>query len=621
MEKQDLLDILDSLDLQLSMGKIDQPTYQTLQQKWMRKLQALEVGAAVSVTDQLSQPISGPLPGRRVASSSPAQSQSMVIEVLACPRCGAPAEDNNGALDLTKLIHCLFCDTVYTLSQGQDNAQKLKQELKVWLDQMIVGSGYGTSGTVDVNVRRFIFNDSLYPSLKKDIDRRLEAFENVPEAPLVQLKETTGFRDYQPNPLLDAIAQGDNQWVKTLSTRVSAQQLQDFAVMQDDKLKLKQLQLRIQSLIYYANIAHHLATSTIASYQLVRQNVMALQKDCQESVREIVDEHYRSYILALDARMGGDVLLLDVLISALDKGRGVAPEAALAQLDRAISQLEKAQQQAHTCTYNPLYTVPLQQGIQKDILTAHIFQAILKCYEIVAYMHPEEFGAFYERLMQYIYCLARIQSADHLYWLLISVGRVMAARAGDAPLPVLMDWNWLDPALESNRHKPSFGISGETAQVIRPHYHPYWVARLNYTEVGGFIDKKGMVREGLILVDATCIDMPLVMHMLSNDPSLPVISAGIHNFNFLEKQVVSLPALLTRDMAEKAMKAYTNQHESLLKMATFKTIGVVYLPAASVRYTSKIKYRNIMLGRLPVVNQDINNILMQTQQFQQDYGV
>lgn len=130
-----------------------------------------------------------------------------------------------------------------------------------------------------------------------------------------------------------------------------------------------------------------------------------------------------------------------------------------------------------------------------------------------------------------------------------------------------------------------------------------------------------MVREGLILVDATCIDMPLVMHLLSNDPCLPVISAGIHNFNFLEKQVVSLPALLTRDMAERAMKAYTNQHEALLKATIFKTIGVVYLPAASVRYSAKNKYRDITLARLPVVNQDINNILRQTQQFQQDYAV
>jgi hypothetical protein len=88
------------------------------------------------------------------------------MEVLACPKCGASAEHNNGALDLTQPIRCLFCDTVYTLHQGQDTTQKLKQELKAWLDQMIVSNGHAGFGSIDVNVRRLIFSDSL--SLAKE---------------------------------------------------------------------------------------------------------------------------------------------------------------------------------------------------------------------------------------------------------------------------------------------------------------------------------------------------------------------------------------------------------------------------------------------------------------------
>jgi hypothetical protein len=457
----------------------------------------------------------------------------------------------------------------------------------------------------------------LYPSLKKDIDRRLEAFENVLEIPLIQVKETVSFSGYQRDPLLAAIAQGDNQWLKTLSTRVSAEQLWDFAVLPDDRLKLKQLQLRIQSLIYYANIAHHLTTPSLASYQVVRQNIIALQKDYQETAQDITDEHYHSYILALDARMSGDLLLLDLLISTLLEGRSVAPEAALAQLDRALAQLEKARHQANASPYNPLYTVPLQQGLQKDILTTHIFRAIIKCYEVVTRTQPEEFKAFYERLMLYIHSLTRIQSAEHLHWLLISVGRVLTAQAGDAPLPVLADWSWLKFAVENNCHKSIFGMGGERSQVMRQHYQPYWVASLSYAEVGGLIDKKGIMREGLLLVDATSVDTPLVMHLLVNDPSLPVIWTGTQAVNFLDKQVISLPALLTCDMAERAMRAYTSQYETQLKATTFKMIGVVYLPAASVRYTAKNRYREIILSRLNIVNQNLNDLLTQTQQFQQ----
>src|SRR2546426_12282623 len=99
---------------------------------------------------------------------SEGQQQATTIQALACPKCGAPAEIHDMAQGLAKPIQCLFCGTVYTLHQGQDNAQKLKQELKAWLDQLIGESGYGGSG-IDVNARRFIFSESLYPSLKKDI--------------------------------------------------------------------------------------------------------------------------------------------------------------------------------------------------------------------------------------------------------------------------------------------------------------------------------------------------------------------------------------------------------------------------------------------------------------------
>ncbi len=599
------------------MGKIDQLTYDTLRQKW---LQMLENQPDAGASNNLAQaPITAPL--ARISPPSPQeQYQPVTVEVLACPRCGAPANIDNLPQDLSQPMQCLFCDTVYTLHQGQDNTRKLKQELKAWLDQMIVGNGYA-GNSIDINARRFIFSESLYPTLKKDIDRRIEIFENVAEASIVQVKETLALPGYQPDPRLIALARGDNQWLKTLSTRVSAQQLQDFAIAPDDKRKLKQLQLRILNLIYYANIAQHLATPGVTSYHVVRQNVVALQKACQESIEDIADEHYSAYLTTLDTRMSGNILLLDQLIAALGREQNVAPEAMLVQVDQAINQLEKARQQALACAYNPLYTVPLQLGIQKDIVSARIFQAIVRCYEVVTRTQSEEFGAFYEQLIKYIYSLTRIETADHLLWLLTSIGRVLMARAGDAPIPMLMDWSWLQAAVENHRRSSTFGLSSETGQVMRQHFHPYWAAKLHYTEVNGILDKKGTMREGLLLVDATSPNEPLVVPLLSNTPALAALQAALHNFNFLDKQVVSLPALLTNAMAERTMKAYTNQHQAELKVATVRTIGVIYLPAAAIQYTSKKGSRKLSVSWLNVVNQNLDTILAQTQQFLQKYGV
>ncbi len=617
MEKQDILDILDSLDLQISMGKIDQATYNDLRQKWVQKLQMVEAGVTGSLAGSSGRSTSGQFAG--FSSSAPPQTPS--IEVLACPMCAAPAE-LSGIQDITRPIECPHCCTVYTLRQSQDNAQQLKQELKTWLDQMIVGSGFNGSGgasSIDANARRFIFTESLYPALKKDIDRHLEDLEYAPEAPMVQLKALAGFHEYQPSQQLLAIGRGENQWLKTLTTRVSAQQLQDFAVTQDDKLKMLQLQFRVMSLIYYANIANHLTTSTVASYQAIHQNLLALQKDYREHAQNVVDEGYRSYIMALDARITGSMLLLDLLVATFGNERGVAPEATLAQLDRAIEQLTQSEQQSFTCTYNPLYTVPLQQGIQKDLMAARVFQAIVKCYEIVTRLQPVDFTAFYEDLMGYISALGSNQSINQLLGLIQSIHRLLAARVGDEPIPLLMDWSWLEGAVESNRYKPTFGAA-ETVGTVAYHFHPYWVATLNYAEKSGIIFKSGTEREALILVDATTVQTLIVGHILVNDPILPVIQQATQTFNFLDKRLMALPALLSQDMAEKTMKSYANQHARELGATIVKMIGLIYLPVAFVRYAGKNGNREMVLGRLNFVNKSLTGALTQTQQFLQKYG-
>ena len=613
MERQGILEILDSLDIQISMGKIDQSTYDGLRQKWLERLQALDGGDAVHSSSQFSAPLNTPLSGQLSAPSAP------IVEVLACPKCAAPAEIDTATQDLTKPLKCPHCDTVYTFRQSQDNAQKLKQELKAWLDQMIVGSGFGNSNAIDVNARRFIFSETIYPALKKDTDRQLESVEYAPEAPMVQLKLTTSFQEYWPNPLLVSVGQGKNDWLKTLTTRVSAQQLQDFAVTPGDKEKMKSLHFRVLSLIYYANVAYQLANPSVSAYQVVRQNLQALQKAYQTHTQDITDDSYRSYILALDSRITGVMLLLDILIAALEKGRGVAPEAALAQLDRAIASLSKAEQQSMACTYNPLYTVPLQQGVQKDIMVAQIFRAIVKCYEVVTRSQSIDFGPFYESLMDYIRTLTRIQSPNQVFGLLQSISVLLAARSGDEPVRVLADWSWLEALVEGNRLKPTFGAAETVGTVIR-HYHPYWVATLNYAEKSGIIFKSGTGREALILLDATAVGTPLVKHILVNDPNLPTLQTGINNFNLLDKQTMAIPALLSQDIAFSAMKAYANQNSSQLGATIVKMIGLIYLPVAFVRYVGKNGNRDILISRLNLVNQDLTNLLMQTDKFLRQYG-
>jgi len=116
-------------------------------------------------------------------------------------------------------------------------------------------------------------------------------------------------------------------------------------------------------------------------------------------------------------------------------------------------------------------------------------------------------------------------------------------------------------------------------------------------------------------VDATSAEPFVVTPVVESDLALPVIRVGLQSFQLLDKQIVSLPAILTLDMAERAMKSYVRTHEAELKILATHMIGVLYLPVASVCYTVKNKQRNVILGHLNGINQHREHALEQTQAF------
>src|ERR1700737_3949099 len=106
MDKQEIHTILNSLDIQVSMGRIDQPTYDTLKQKWQQQLLQAEKGTPM--------PITPPVEPAKEPAAMPASRQP-IAGVLAFPKCARPAQISKPAQDLSLPLRCPFCDTVYTL--------------------------------------------------------------------------------------------------------------------------------------------------------------------------------------------------------------------------------------------------------------------------------------------------------------------------------------------------------------------------------------------------------------------------------------------------------------------------------------------------------------------------
>src|ERR1019366_2959241 len=104
VDKQDIQTILDTLDVQVSMGRIDQATYDTLKQKWLQQLQEIEAKAAhetlnigTSNSDNVKEEENDdilPVIEKNIVPATPEPSPEeparYTIEVLSCPKCGAP---------------------------------------------------------------------------------------------------------------------------------------------------------------------------------------------------------------------------------------------------------------------------------------------------------------------------------------------------------------------------------------------------------------------------------------------------------------------------------------------------------------------------------------------------
>jgi hypothetical protein len=193
-------------------------------------------------------------------------------------------------------------------------------------------------------------------------------------------------------------------------------------------------------------------------------------------------------------------------------------------------------------------------------MALQIVFAVLKCYEVILHTKEEEFRAFFDSTIRYIYALTPVQSFSQLSELVDALQRLLAAHTGEVPLPVINEWSWLQPAIEENKRKSMFAPP-ETVGAVARHLHPYWIATLNYAETRGKIFKSGSERLAFILADATSVNTPVVGYLLANDPLLPVIEQGVRNFNLLDTHLMVSLAPVSRERAN-SMRTCTQLNQA-----------------------------------------------------------
>jgi hypothetical protein len=73
--------------------------------------------------------------------------------------------------------------------------------------------------------------------------------------------------------------------------------------------------------------------------------------------------------------------------------------------------------------------------------------------------------------------------------------------------------------------------------------------------------------------------------------------------------------VLPYEKAEQAIRAFAYAHEAELKVLATRMLGILYLPAASIRYIDKNGKRDVVVSCLRNINQDLAQALKQTHEF------
>lgn len=567
MDSQTVQEILDNLDVQLASGAIDLPTYQQLTTKWQARLAMLDSSAGekqVSVADL----------GQSIATS------------ISCPECSAPLEE----LDVAPgtVVQCSFCRATFTTQRAREQTERIGEELRRWVEQLVVESG--SDGSVDTASRRFIFAEKLYPALNREYRRAMEPYADVLEHPLVYHEFLYQVEGYQPTEHVLLRNAGPVSRVRALRTKANSPLVRNFALGEDDHRKLHEIDIGTANLVYLANAASLLASPGPESYTSARENLVALSRDYAGYLSADLEPGYKEYVQAVRARLEANARLLDVLATILAPDADFAAQVYLEELQDAGGGLRQAQELVAASTYNPVVTLPLTTGIERDAAVLSLVQALLRSYHTATRSRSQPFPDYCRDLKSLLQVICpHPASPEVLLDALDQIVGVLDARQGKHVLHYVDDWSWVNRCVDGGRRRALFG--GEKLKAQTHYWHPYWCATIRYAGVQGRLFVSGVEKVGYGLVDAVAKKVaPQVI--LDDIPFHATVEQAVHRSRPADPTPF-LPAIVSRSDADGSLQQAVRSTENL-RNARLAVDCLVYLPAVLVEYEAKSESRQAL---------------------------
>lgn len=498
-----------------------------------------------------------------------------------CPFCGAANEPAVGGQQ-----ECAFCLQPFTVVDAKKEESRLLDEIKSWLSSKVGGVGLSGEG-VDAASRAFIFKDKLLPELRRDVDRALEMLTGFAQFPLVRPPLLPSPEDRSaPNPLVTARPKILD--MKGLRARLESGHVSSFAVVDEDKAEVARLDHRVGDVIHLSNVAHAAAQRGEAGYGGARRNLEALAMETGESLAAASadDPAKQAFLGALRDRYAHAAELCRVFEEA-SSPNPIQGSVLADRLERTLEGLDEAWQAIEASDFDPSESMPICIGVQEEVRGGRLAGRWLCSYDVLTQRRPMAFGDFIGLVAPAVQAGS---SPEVQAEMLDACGGLIQAARGEAKLPVVADFGWVEDWVELERSKKGclgifdfiklFGTEEEVQGVDR-FLLPVWVARMGYSEQQGAVFKEGVESSSILLVDAVSPSSGKVR--IASD-----LEGGLDARLKQEGALGGTDLVLPLSSAEQATAIFSSfaRGRSEIKNPRIEIQGLGFVAAAVAHYTS-----------------------------------
>lgn len=573
MDTPEIQRILDGLDRRLALGEIDLATYNTLKAKFAVQLQTSDVGTPLESTVEAM------------------RSEAVALK---CPGCMAvlPASADRTQGSVT----CEYCGGTFALQTAADEMARLRQDVRKWITEV---AGHGGTGGADEASRTFIFRNNIWPHLKVTAERATELYHSTRYLPLFAFPLLGRLGG---SPFHDALALTPDltslvERLKNVVAQVEAPELSPFAVGEREKNDLHTLGVSCMEVAYLSNIRHNVATFTPDGFNRARANLKALGELYSSASRmaATLDPSYAKFMRALQTRIGGVDKATELLAGLLSPSEGVLVDRVTSELDTAAQMCAAAATEVEAAGREPKEGAPAIEGTRSD---AQVIRMLADCTRLFgqcgAAESGESFGAFQTTLDKAV-AFAAPSSAD-VAWLdvfLANLSRHVGAVNGEVEVPVVVDYGWIDAAATGGVRSSLFG-GKETFDIQDRLLVPFWLAAIHFSEQSGaWFWKKGQAAEGIMLMEAArhggqCFIEP------GDSWLVPMCQQAVESPRAIGGFAPAVAPVVGADAANRCMRSAVSNSDRFRGSYT-RMVGVIYLPAVVVRYSSKKAERHAAL--------------------------